>query len=599
MKIKKIIIPIVVIIIAYVYCVLPANSQQLTIQSSIDKNTLSLDDQLTLRVVVSGSVSNVPKPAIPELKGFTSYSSGRSQNVSIVNGKVSSSVTFTYVLVPQSEGKHIIPAVTVNFKGQTYSTSPIEVEVLASSSKQAPAKTAPSKSYPQTVRQARGNIFVTTGVDKKKVYVNEQIQLTFSFFQSVRLLNQPQYSPADTTGFWTEDLPPQRNYKSRIEGRDYQVVEIKTALFPTSSGKHTIGKANLKCAVEEVSGRRDDFFKGFFSRGKNIALESKPINITVLPLPDEGKPAGFKGAVGQFGISAKVDKTELKTGEAVTLTVDISGSGNVKAISEPVLGNLDNFKRYETVSSFNLSKKDYRVQGSKSYTIVLSPLVSGKLTIPAIRFSYFDPKKKSYRTVKTSPIGLNVKQGERETTSSVVITQEGIKYLTKDILHLKTKRELKDHGNLVYKNNAFVGFHVIPPVVFLGLLLYRRRVEKLSRDVGYARRTRASGMVRKRLKKARELLDTDKTKEFYSALSEGLTKFIGDKLNVPAVGMTMAQIEEILKKEKVEESIIEDVRNVMSRSDFARFAPAELDKGQLKSDYGLSEKIIMKLQKII
>jgi len=574
-----------------------AEAQQLSISASVDKNAVAMNGQLILQVEVSGGVSNVPNPSIPKIEGFTSYSSGRSQSVSIVNGKVSSSVTFTYVLIPQAEGKHTIPAITINHAGQNYSTAPIDIEVLSSGGRS--SQSQPSEPAPQVAHEARGDIFFTASTDKNKAYVNEQVTLTVSIFNRVNILSQPEYIPPVCTGFWSEDLPPQRNYRTTIDGREYNVVELKTALFPTSPGKYTIGKAQLRCTIEDRSSNTDDFFRGFFSAGKDVALETKPVIITVMPLPDMGKPSGFKGAVGQFRISSKVDKKEITTDDAVSLTVDVAGEGNVKAISEPVLSKLDNFRKYDTISSFNLSKTNYRVQGSKSYTTVLSPVVSGSLVVPPVEFSYFDPAEKNYKTIKTLPISINVKPGTRSPTASPVVNPAGIKYITKDILYIKTKSSLNDQGYLLYKKGTLTGSWFASFIVLAALLFYKKRLDRLSTDMSYARRTRATGMARKRLKKARELLDTENIKEFYAALSDGLTKYIGDKLNISVPGMTLIQLEEMLSKRKVDEELLRDIKDVLSRSDFARFAPSKLDKEQLKSDYELSEKLIVKLQKIL
>jgi len=583
-----------------------AHAQQLSLQASVDKNTLSLDEQLRLEVIVSGDVSNIPQPKLPDLGGFTAYSSGRSQSLSIINGAVSSSVTFNYVLAPRVPGKHTIPPITVEYKGQTYSTSPIDIEVVPSaSSPAAPSQPQPSRAPVQGEEQARSdNLFITLSVDKSKAYVNEQITLTFSFYRRVRLLSQPQYSPPGTTGFWTEDLPPQRDYRTTIQGREYLVTEIKTALFPTAEGTYTIGKATLSCSIEDFSSDDffgDSFFRGFFSQGKTRVLETKPVTVRVLPLPEGGKPADFNGAVGQFRISANVDKKECKTGDAVTLTVDISGTGNIKTISEPLLKGLDNFKKYETVSSFNLSKENYRVRGSKSYKTVIVPRVSGNQEIPPVRFSYFDPAQNAYRTVSSSPVSLKVSPGPTVpgTGEGMIRGAEGIKLGKKDIRYIKTASRLNDKGSLIYKNGMFLFFQVIPVLGLLVLYAYSRHSEKMGKDIRYARRRRAAGMLKKRLSAARKLLSTKTTKEFYAALSEAVTKYIGDKLNISVTGLVLEQIGEELKRKKADEEIIDEVRRLLSSSDFARFAPSKFDESQLKSDYGLAEHIIERLEKTL
>ncbi len=580
----------------------------LTFTATVDRNTLSLDEQLTLQVSISGNVSSIPTPKIPAFDGFTAYSSGRSQNISIINGKVTSSVIFTYILVPQRVGTFTIPPITLKFKGKTLSTQPITVKVTASQQKTTvpfvPKGGVPSDK-PQITK--RKDIFITVSVDKTKAFVNQQITLTFRFYRKagINLLSQPYYSPPDTTGFWKEDLPPQRTYNTVIDGVRYVVTEIKTALFPISSGRYKIGSAQLECKVEDFSTQdffSDDFFRSFFSEGKRKVLHTQPIIINVLPLPKVSKPKGFTGAVGEYKVSMTVDKNQGKVNEPITLSVKISGLGNIKTVSLPPLKPVSGFKKYETVSSFNIQKQNYIVGGSKVYKTILVPQTSGKLTIPGIEFSYFNPKTKTYRVLKTAPLDLNILPSEKKVVSAPVypgLSPSEVKVFKGDIRFIKTKFKLKSQSTLMFSNFYYLFAHMLG---IMGLFLFwmiNKRKEVIKKDMASFRIKKASSEARKRLKNAYNFLNIKKKNEFYQQLTEALLKYISDKLTISIGTLTTDVIEKELIKKNIPEELINHLKELLQKADFARFAPSQIDINTMKNDFSFASEVITKLERYL
>ena len=291
-----------------------AQAQSISIQASVDRTTLSLDDQLTLSVVIQGSnIGSVPDPEFPKIEHFSTIDSFQGSNFSWINGKTSLSKTIKYILRPEASGTFTIPPIKVSLEGKTYQTEPISVTVSpilphqedlhplaqASSSHRPPSLHPDNPSPGQSAqeesegRAVQGNIFITNTVNKKKIYVSEQIILTFGFYRRIELWQNPTYQQAPPEGFWVEDLETQPPSIRAVNGIEYQVQEIKKALFPMSPGKHTIGPASLS------------YQGGFFSPPR--MLKTEPISIEVLPLPEKGKPADFRGAVGKFTLSAQID----------------------------------------------------------------------------------------------------------------------------------------------------------------------------------------------------------------------------------------------------------------------------------------------------
>lgn len=584
---------------------LAAGAADLTISAQVDKNTVALDDQLVLQVNVSGS-GNIPNPQLPDLANFTSYSSGRSQSISIINGKMSSQVSFNYVLVPRTTGKFTIGAVTLPHEGRTYQTQPIPVEVIPAGKGPAgrASQAAPGAGPGQVPDGGNRNLFVTATLDKTAAYVSEQVIYTFRFYRNVRLLSNPNYQPPNLSGFWTEDMPP-KNFYATVDGQQYMVSEVKTVLFPTKAGAFDLGRAALQCHIEDFNPAdpfSDDFFRGFFSGGKAQTVQSKSLSLNVLPLPEGGKPAGFNGAVGSFRVAASLDKRSVKAGEPVTLTLTVSGTGNIKTLPEPKLPDWPDFRKYETASSLNVSKDGDVLKGSKDFKTIIVPLTPGVKTIQPLVFSFFDPAAKKYRTETTAALSLEVKPGAVSAQTAPAQPQDGqasgVKIVNRDISYLKTLRAwpAAPSGPL-YANPVFIAFNALP-VLFLGFLFgYRKRQERLSRDVAFARRLRASGVARRYLKQAKSLLKPNASHEFYAALERSLLEYIAGKLNVSPVGLTTAAIEKMLLAREVNADTIAAIRTAIDECGFARYAPAAVSMDMMERSYAAGDELIGRLEK--
>ncbi|MEI7904458.1 MAG: BatD family protein [Candidatus Firestonebacteria bacterium] len=464
-----------------------AAAEELTVSAVLDRNVVEAGGQLNLQVTVGGQAT--PALNVPALNDFNVFTGGQSRqsNISFVNGQMSTTTTviYNYTLTPKGIGKFTIPSFTAEYKGKTYKSEPLQVEVLKGTAQPAAAAAAAGAATPAK----SDDIFVQVTVNKNRVYVNEPVTLTFSLYSRVQLLGQPQYSAPDTTGFWKEDLPPQIN----TNRNGYAVTELKTALFPAAPGEYTIGKAALVCAVP--SREENDFFSGFFARGKNIRLESRPVAITVLPLPAEGRPADFSGTVGRFNLSLSADKKELKTNDAVTLICTISGSGNIKTVGEPKLLLSDEFKKYETVTDMKLNKENYEVKGSKTFKTVLVPRKAGQLTLPAVTYSYFDYLDKKYKTLVSAPIQLNVKQGKGDAAAYAALPSlpaaEGVKLFGTDIRHIKQTSKFTFAKKPLYLSPLYLALNILPFAALIFIVLYRKSQSAMLKNAAYFKASRS------------------------------------------------------------------------------------------------------------
>ena len=582
------------LILAFILFAGAAVSDDISVTSAVDKNVLNSGDRIILQVTVSGNSS--PALKVPQMNDFNVYSGGQrtQSSFSFVNGRMSSStsVIYDYTLNPKGPGKFTIPSFTVESGGKVFKSAPIPVEVVKGA--------APP---PQVARQdgaapgTGGNdLFVQVNLDKNRVYVNEPVTMTFGFYNRVSLAGQPQYTPPDTTGFWKEDLPPQIN-SSR---NGYNVVELKTALFPASPGQYTVGTASLVCAVP-VRGQGDDFFGGFFGGTRNVRLDSKPVLVTVLPLPEEGKTADFSGTVGKFGISAAVDKRDAKTNDAVTLTVSISGTGNVKSIAEPKLLLSDEFKKYETVSDLNINKGNYEVKGSKVFKTVLVPKKAGRLTIPSVKYTYFDPADKRYRTISSDPIILNVAQGPKEESNYANLTSmpqaEGVKVFDSGIRFIKPAYRYTLGRALLYKSPLYLIITLLPFFAWISVLGSRKLKIRREENAVCFKASRAYSNALKSLKPLGTQAQKFTREEYLGRLEAAYAEYIDNKINRPPAGLSVDEISKLLSGKIKEPGLASSAVGVFEELHFQRYAPSGSENKDLNELLSLIKEQINKLEK--
>ena len=573
---------------------------QLTITADASRTDVSIDEQISLAVTVSGPNASLPEPRMPALQNLSIYNAGNSQTLSIVNGSVSSSIVYTYVVSPRAVGKTVIPPISVEYKGQVFKTEPIEINVRKPDSGMPGAPGMPQRAARQSARSAgqepepaaarRGSpeMFVTAELDKKRAVVNEQVTLTVRFYTAASLMQSPQYQPPALTGFLAEDLPPERHGTTSSRGRTYYYSEIRTALFPAHDGRLTVGPAAVR-AVLPPTAVDDPFSADFFQRmmqggagGRPVELASDPIVLGVEPLPAAGKPAGFGGAVGRFTIAAAVDRPKVKAGEAVNLTVTVAGEGNLKAIGDPAMPETPQLRAFDTVSSLNIDKKNDVVRGSKVFKTVLVPRVSGKVTIPPIRFDYFDPAKRAYQTAASQPIELDAAPGDAGASAAAAgpaaPSPRGVTEVSQDLRYLKAAPRRGAATRALEALAAAGPLHALPFFLFagaLGLTQYRRLA---SADPAGARARGALRAAQAKLKQAGAAADPGAAA---ALLSDALTGYLADKLGQPASGLTARRAIELsrARNPRAPAALLDRVKEAWDELDMRRFAPSSSGEG--------------------
>lgn len=511
---------------------------------------------------------------------------GRSSSVQIINGKTTKSVqtTYSYLLRPQKPGKFTIPTATAKVKGNEITSRPVTIEVVASgASSQQPAQQQSQQSKPrQNAGVGDNDIFLTLNLSRTNVVVGEPITATIKLWQRVNIAGFESAEFPDFDGFWSQEIEAPNNIeftREAYEGQIYNSALLrKFVLIPQQQGSVTISPAELVCLVNvRVSSGGNSIFDGFFDDYTTIRKKvvSKPVTVRVSPLP-AGAPASFGGGVGKFSMSARISKDSLKTHEAASFIVTVSGTGNISLLDAPKVVLPPDMELYDTKVSEKIDKGGR--SGSKTYEYPFIPRSYGDFTIDPVKYSYYDIDAGKYVTLETPPISLHIAKGkDAENVGTVVssISQKDVRSLGSDIRFINTKAP-----ELAAKGYFFVGsalFWIIAAVLLIAAVACWSGLRKLSArraDVVGTKNRKAVKMAMKRLHLAGTFLKQNLYTAFYEELHKALLGFISDKLNFPMAELSKENIAEAMKKGGVEERHIDAFISLLDACEFARYSPS-------------------------
>jgi hypothetical protein len=572
----------------------PVFAQNVSVSATVDKNNLSLEDALQLSIIIKGT-QNIPPPELPSLPDFRVTSAGTSSSTQYINTQRSVSITHNFRLTPMNTGTFVIGPVRVRANGKTYSTQPITIEVQKLSSQGA---------------TGTRNAFVETLLSRKRAYIGEQLVYTFRLFHRVDAKNLNLKLPFDKAWFKKEELGDPKSYLKVINGVQYNVQELSMALFPLKIGQHEIPSTLIDLDLlhpAQNRSRRDPFsqffndpFFGRRAQAEHKVLRSEPLPVEILPLPD-GAPNGFENLIGQFNISAQLSKNNLEVGDTTTLTVTISGKGNVQDISlnEPTFSN--HFKVYPDKPEFHQTIQNNQITGKKVFKFALVPLEPGRKIVPKFSLPFFDSTKSHYRVAETQPIALDIKPSAAKETLNLVQAEKQkistpkpeIETLGRDILPLYTdldKFQNEETGSL---SSTFLGVGFGSPVMLFILSAFLiKRQNRMKYDVAFYRHRNAYKNASQRLKQMSSL-EHSSSKEFGKALSEIIREYIGNKLNLQGKAITAEEVEIRLRESNYESA--EATRKLLERCETLQFAP--LSGGGTKELLDESESLVKLLEK--
>ena len=586
-----------------------AYAKEVKVVISVDKNKVEIGSHIRLTVGVEGAFdTDIPKLSMPESFSLM-FGPSVSTQTTIINNVVKVFRGFMYGFSPREKGRFEIGPVTLDYKGRTYTSNSISIDVVA----RTPFESIIDEKSDTSGQRVDINkmVFVELKTDKQEAYIYEEIIQSFKlYFQKGLPIDDLDYVAASTKNFLAEKLGEERRYEEVRDGILYNVIELRTALFPLVSGIIKIPSASFKCNIiirqQRNRGSLFDEFMGGGGRRYPVERSTEPVKMTIKPLPVIGKPEGFTGAVGKYTMDVLAKPTKLKIGDPITLTINIRGEGNIQTIGEPLLApeGMKDFKAYNFEAKVTITGRGNGIKGEKLFNKVIEPQSEDSGVIPGISFSYFDPELEKYKTITHAPIPIEVEHSEIEipihlSVEGAGMTKGQVKILTKDILPIMSDLySFENQRSAIYKSPFILAIVFIIPILIVVACIYvQRQRELLHSDVGYARKKRAMAHAQQHLSNARELLQLDNPSEFYAALAKTILKHIADKLNVTPAAVTSDNIYDILEKRGVSDDVIKELRQCLESCDYGRFSSGHLSKAQMESTLDTTEQVIMHLEK--
>ncbi len=571
-------------------------------------------DQFRLTFTVNTQkVKDFRAPSIT--KGFdVLMGPSRSQQSStqIINGKVSSSssITYTYILMAGDAGTYTIPAASIEANGEKIFSNAVTIKVLppdqsASGSKGSQKSGAQAGNQAASGRITSNDLFITATASKTTVHEQEAILLTYKVYTLVNLRQLFGKMP-DLKGFHTQEieLPQQKTFSlEHYKGRNYNTtVWSQYVLFPQQTGKLEIPSITFEgvVAIQTVS---DDPFDAFFNGGGYQEVKKKivtpKLTINVQPLP--AKPANFSGGVGEFTLASSISAKDVKTNDAVTIKLTISGSGNMKLISTPEVKFPEDFEVYDPKVTNNFEASRAGLSGTQTIEYLAIPRHAGNFTIPPVEFTYFDLKSNSYKTLKTEAYNINVAKGQGNADQVIAdfTNKENVKVLGQDIRFIKLgDTKLMPKGDVFFGTVGYYLWYIIPFVLFVGLVVFFRKQAAENANVAKVKTKKANKVATKRMKLAGKLLAENRKNEFYDEVLKALWGYISDKLSIPVSQLSKDNIEAELAKYGVADDVIKDFINALNECEFARYAPGDENEAMDKV-YTTSVEAISKMENSI
>jgi len=566
---------------------------QVQFEAKVSKTTLGLNERLRIDFVMNMDGDNFNQPSFD---GFRIIA-GPSQQVSQswVNGKSSFEKTYSYYLLPQQKGNLIIKQASIEYNGQIYKTSPIRINVTSAVEQ--------PKDPNDTQISANDNIYLVADISKTNPYINEPITVVYKLYFSYNIgitnwreLDKPKYND-----FWSQNIDIKQlvGEEGMFKGEKYRFVVLrKTVLYPQKSGKLVIEPLSLDIDVQLPTNRRDMFGRVVVTNGnKRVSAGAK--TIAVKPLPEVGKPEDFSGAVGKFDFRVTPSKTNLKNGESLDLVVSVTGKGNMKLFNlpKPVVPN--SLEMYDAVHGEKVNTTLSGMSGkiSDSYTII--PQFKGNYPIKPMRFSYFDLTTRTYKTISSPEIVVNVLDGPTD-SNQVATTTPGVAKntisSTEQFKYIKLKNNLVSMRNTdFFGSGAFYGLLFLPFLILPLIVLFKKKKDAIDSDVFGNRIKMNNRLAKKYLSEAKKQINNKEP--FYVALEKAMHNFLKAKLHIETSEMSKSNIQQLLLSRNASPETVIDFIALTENCELARFAQSS--STTIHHDFDKAVLIISDLEKQI
>jgi hypothetical protein len=565
--------------------------------ATVDRNKAGVGDPILLTLTFSG-VQSAAAPQV-SLDGFGVSYIGPFTQLSVINGRSSSSVSHRYHLLPQKIGQFSIGPFSASIDGQTVMTNTITLDIT---------KGSPTPQSDGSNSELGDRAYATIETDKKTAFLNEKFSLRVKMHANHLPIKDVHFPQLETQGFSVGAFGQPRQYQVAINGIAFDVLEFETQIFATRSGELTLGPAQINATLLLPRNQENSLpqeMQGFFSSAifnnffgaqtQPLEIKSLPVTITILPLPEEGKPADFSGAIGNFILEADPRPLKVGLGDPVTVTMSIRGQGNLATVTKPGFANENDFKIYEPEIKEDAS--------GKIFEQVVSPQSLSVKEIPQVRFSFFNPASREYRTLTKGPWPLEVTQAPAQPpvaasnsqTQATVLPEEKIGV---DIFYIKESGTWRNKdASYLYQHPGFWIMVAFPLPLLWGFLLWAQEKKKINHDTRYARRLLAPRKAKNGIRAARRLLKEGKSEEFVTTLSKLAREYFGDRFHIPGASITYDTVSTHTDVSRVPQDILDKTRHLFDVCDAARYALTTLGSEQMEQALNECEVIIDFFQK--
>ncbi len=524
---------------------------------------------------------------LPDFTGckvlYQGTSSGTS--VSVVNGKVDRQTTETHVITlrAEKEGSYTFAPATILVDGRTFSTNTWKLTVLPPDKAGASSGGSSSRSGRQGSDDT--TLFIRTVLSKTKVYEQEAILATIKLYTRASGVQAESYSFPLFEGFVVQDIDLPQNTSFELEnynGVNYKMAVLKQCLlFPQRTGKITINPGKYEFQVETYQLVNGPFGPMRVPQGVSRSVSSNATSVEVMPLPG-GKPVSFMGGVGNFSLSSSISSTHVKANEAITLKLVIKGSGNLKYLKNPELKLPNDFDTYDPKVDVSVKASAGGVSGTRTVEYTTIPRFAGTFKIPAVEFSYFDIKSKQYKTLRTEEYEITVDKGAPGSggkTVSNFSNKEDLKLLNQDIHYIKlNKMNLVQSPTMYIDGWAYWLWYIIPALAFIAFVIINRKQAKANANVALMKNRKANKVASKRLKVAGKYLKNHDKEHFYDEVLKAVWGYLSDKLGLPNSELTKDNVAAELEKYGAGAELIAEFNEILSRCEFAQYAPSQSDE---------------------
>jgi len=591
-----------------------------TFRADVNNSKVSLNESFQIDFTLEGATGNISPP---DFKNFTLASGpSSSSNIQMMNGSVSQSITYSYILTPQKKGKFTIDGAVAVVNGRKIKSNSVTIEVVdaqQNNNKQQRSnqnQNVNPNNSPNTASTANigDNLFVRISVNKSNPYQGEQIIATAKIYYRVTIADLQISKTPKLTGFWLQDVKlPQSPQvtKETVNGKQYNVATIyKVLLFPQNQGELVIDPLDLETVVrlqvkQNSKSPFDNFFNDPFFGGNPFGyqdvkqkIKSNSVKINVKPYPSN-PPADFDNLTGVYTMDVTTDKTKTKTNEPITLRISVKGKGNLKLVSPFTLNLPSDIETYEPKVDEKISNTGDVLTGSKTFEYLLIPRREGTYKIPPVTLCFFDPEKSKFITLTSKELDISVAKGSAQYSppGPTGTDQNAVEFKGKDIIFIHLNNVVfHPIGYYFITRPLFAILILLPFILFIIMILLRKKLNEIMNNTDLLKMKKARSMAYKRLKTARIHLKSNNSQEFYTAISGALNGYISDKLNIELAELNKENIKSELLKRDVNESTINNLIETLDNCDFIRYAPSQ-DAMNMSGFYDQTIDLISTIEK--